>query len=483
MREMEVGTGSDLCATAPCQSRFGMGIVVRIFAFAVAAIVLAGGARAQDRFAGSVASGTATSERLPLSLPDAISRGMKTNLGALVANQDVRSAQAARGEALSRLLPNLTAGVYEESQQIDLAAFGFGNVPGFPQVVGPFGLTDARAALSQPILNFKSIYNTRAATVDRKAATLSSQDARDMVALVVTGLYLQAGTARSRIETGRAQVTAAQAVYDQAADFRKNGVVPAIEVLRAQVELQTQQQRLISYQSDAEKLKLRLARAIGLPDGQEFELTDTIPYSPVPSLKLEDAIGRAYTSRMDYQSAEARVTAAELGRKAAEAGRMPTADFNGNYGDIGPAPDRSHGTYSATVSVSVPVFQGGRVRNEVMQADAELERRRAELADLRGRIAYEIRAAYLDLASAGEQTQVAKSTIALAEQQLTQSQDRFAAGVTGNLEVVQAQESVATANENYISSLYVYNAAKATLGRSIGNAEKTIPSILQGGIQ
>lgn len=463
------------------------GLHGRAQALLVASVLLASLASAQDRsnegaFSGSVPTGQATTARLPLSLSDAISRGMKTNLGALVANQDVRSAQAARGVALSRLLPNVTAGVSEESQQIDLAAFGL-SLPGFPKVVGPFGLTDARVVASQPILDFKSIYNTRSATADQKAASLSAQDAHDIVALVVTGLYLQAGAGASRIETARAQVKAAQAVYDQAADFRKNGVVPAIEVLRAQVELQTEQQRLISYQNDVDKLKLRLARAIGLPDGQPFDLTDTIPYSPLPSLTLEDAVARAYTSRMDYQSAEARVTAAELSRKAADAGRLPTAAFNGNYGDIGPTLDNSHGTFAATVSVSVPLFQGGRVKNEVVQADAEVERRKAELAELRGRIAYEIRAAYLDLDAAGRQTQVARSTIDLAQQQLTQSQDRFAAGVTGNLEVVQAQEAVATANENYISSLYVYNAAKATLGRSIGNAEKSIPSLLQGGIQ
>ena len=450
---------------------------------ATAALLTALPCGAQDRFEGSVPAGTATNTRLALSLSDAITRGMKTNLGALLANQDIRSAQGVRGEALSRLLPNITAGASETSEQINLAAFGFKNFPGIAEIVGPFGLTDARAYASQPILNFKSIYNTRSATAEQKAAVLTSQDARDVVALVVTGLYLQTVAAASRIETGIAQVKAAQSVYDQAVDFQKNGVVPAIEVLRAQVELQTEQQRLISYRSDEDKLKLRLARAIGLPDGQTFDLTDSIPYSPLPALQADDAITRAYASRMDYQSAAMRVQAAELARKAADADRLPTADFNGNYGDIGPAPDNSHGTYTAVVSVSVPVFQGGRVRNEVLQADAELERRKAELGELRGRIAYEIRTAYLDLESAGEQTRVAGSTVALAQQQLTQSQDRFAAGVTDNLEVVQAQEAVATANENYISSLYLYNAAKATLARSIGNAERTIPSMLQGGYQ
>jgi len=454
-----------------------------VVCFWMAAILTPGLLPAQSRFEGSAADGTATTARLPLSLTDAIARGMKTNLGALVASQDVRTAQAARGLAMSRLLPDITAGVSETSEQINLAAFGFKNFPGIAEIVGPFALTDARAYLSQPILNFKSIYNARSAAAEQKAAALSVQDAHDVVALVVTGLYLQTVAAASRIESGRAQVTAAQAAYDQAADFLKNGTVPAIEALRAQVELQTQQQRLITYQGDVEKLKLRLARAIGLPDGQAFDLTDAIPYSPVPDLKLEDAIARAYTSRMDYHSLTARVQAAELARRAVGADRLPTADFSGNYGDIGSAPDSSHGTYTAVVSVSVNVFDGGRIKNELLQADAELERRKAELADLHGKIAFEIRTAYLDLASAGQQTQVARSTVSLAQQQLTQSQDRFAAGVTDNLEVVQAQEAVATANENYISSLYVYNAAKATLARSIGNAEKTIPSILQGGIQ
>src|SRR5580704_2570859 len=252
---------------------------------------------AQDRFQGSVPSGAATGERLSISLADAIARGVKSNLGALLANQDVRSAQGARWVALSQMLPNVTTKTSEASQQINLAAFGFAAFPGVGQIVGPFSIFDTRGYLSQSLLNFRSLYNSRSATADQKAAAFSSQDARDVVALVVTSLYLETGAGASRIEAARAQVDAAQAVYSQAADFLKNGVVPAIEVLRAQVELQTQQQRLISYRNDVEKLKLRLARAIGLPDGQPFELADKIPYAPPPALKLEEAMNRAYSSR------------------------------------------------------------------------------------------------------------------------------------------------------------------------------------------
>ncbi len=285
---------------------------------------------------------------------------------------------------------------------------------------------------------------------------------------------------RSRVEAAQAQAATAEAVYNQAADFKQAGVVPAIDVLRAQVELRAQQQRLIFSRNELEKYKLSLARAIGLPDGQRIRLTDNVPFVAAPPLTVDEAIARAYSSRMDYQSASAHLRAAELRRKAAQAGRLPSLAFDGNYGTLGPSLANSHGTFTAAVSLTIPLFQGGRVGGEVLQADAALEQQRARLEDLRGAIAYEVRTAFLDMTAAGDEVGVARGAVDLAQQQLTQARDRFAAGVTSNLEVVQAQEAVATANENYISSLYTYNAAKASLARGIGGAEKLIPAFLQG---
>jgi outer membrane protein TolC len=329
-------------------------------------------------------------------------------------------------------------------------------------------------------LNLRAIRENRAAGQEEKASNYSNLDARDTVVLVVTGLYLESVAGASRVDAAQAQAATAEAVYKQAVDFREAGVVPAIDVLRAQVELRAQQQRLIFFRNEIEKEKLRLARAIGLPDGQPFRLTDSVPFAAAPPLSVDEAIARAYSSRMDYQSAAARLRAAELGRNAAEAGRLPSVAFNGNYGTIGPSLANSHGTFTAAVSLNIPVFQGGRVRGEVLQADAALEQRRAQLEDLRGLIAFEVRTAFLDMTSASDQVGVARSAVDLSHQQLTQAQDRFAAGVTNNLEAIQAQEAVATANENYISSLFAYNAAKASLARAVGGAEKLIPAFLQG---
>jgi outer membrane protein TolC len=432
-------------------------------------------------FLGSVPQGKATGEETALSLSDAIARGLKNNLGTLLAGQGVRVAHGASLTALSKLLPNLSATATESSQQINLAGFGFPGLPGIQPIIGPFGLSDARAYLTQSLLNLRSIRENRAAGQEEKASNFSNLDARDTVVLVVTGLYLESVSGASRVDAAQAQAATAEAAYRQAVDFREAGVVPAIDVLRAQVELRAQQQRLIFFRNELEKEKLRLARAIGLPDGQPFRLTDSVPFTAAPPLAVDEAIARAYVSRMDYQSATARLRAAELGRHAAEAGRLPSLAFDGNYGTIGPSLANSHGTYTAAVSLSIPVFQGGRVRGEVLEADAALEQQRAQLEDLRGRIAFEVRTAFLDMTAASDQVGVTRSATDLAQQQLTQARDRFAAGVTNNLEVIQAQEAVATANENYISSLYAYNAAKASLARAVGGAEKLIPAFLQGG--
>ena len=197
-------------------------------------------------------------------------------------------------------------------------------------------------------------------------------------------------------------------------------------------------------------------------------------------MTLDDAVAQAYKSRADYQAAQALVRAAERSRDAARSQRLPSLDVNANYGDIGPSPTQSHGTFSLAGEVRVPIYQGGRIQADVEEADAQLQQRKADAGDLRGKIDHDIRTAFLDLKSAEEQLHLAQSSIELSRQQLAQSQDRFAAGVTNNIEVVQAQESVASSNENYIASLYSYNLAKASLARALGLTAEASKQFLGG---
>ena len=442
-------------------------------------------------FLGSAPEGKATADVLQIDFKDAIDRGLRNNLGLLLASDQTETARGERWKELSELLPDLSARVQENDQTLSLAALGFNKLfpllspPGstptaLPRVTPAFNYFDARATLSQSIFNYKNFKQERAASVDLKAAQFTYKDAREMVVLAVGNSYLQAIASGARVETTEAQVKSAQALYDKAGDQLKAGLSPAIDALRSQVELQTRQQQLIVARNDLAKQKLNLARIIGLAPGQEFVLTEKAPYQALAPLPLETYLQRAYAERADYQAALLRVRAAELSRSAASAGHYPTVDFSANLGDIGVTPSQSNGTWQVNGGINIPIFAGNRVHSDVLEADAQLKQARSQLGDIRGRIDYEVRTALLDLNAAAEQVEVARSSVDLAEQELAQSRDRFTAGVADNLEVVQAQETVASAHESYIESLYFHNLSKVELAHAIGDAEEGVKRFLKG---
>ncbi|MGA7908139.1 MAG: TolC family protein [Candidatus Sulfotelmatobacter sp.] len=437
----------------------------------------------QSPFTGSQPEQKATSDVLQLNFSDALERGLRNNLGLLISGDQTIAARGEKWKQLSDLLPDLSAHLQENVQTQSLTALGFkSNVFPFPvpHVIGPFNYMDLRATLSQSLFSFKDIEKERAASQSLKSAQLTYKDSRELVVLAVGNSYLQAIAGSARVETAQAQVKNAQALYDRAIDQQKAGLSPAIDTLRAQVELQTRQQQLIAARNDFAKEKLSLERVIGLAPGQEFVLTEKAPYQALTPLPLDVYLQRAYNSRADYQAAQAQVRAAELARRAASAGHYPTLDLNANYGDVGVTPAQSNGTWQVNGSLNIPIFAGGKVHSDVLEAEAQLRQARSQLGDLRGRIDYEVRASLLDLNAAAEQVEVARSSVELAEEALAQSQDRFTAGVADNLEVVQAQESVAAAHETYIQSLYAHNLAKVELARAIGDAEQGVKRYLKG---
>lgn len=432
-------------------------------------------------FQGSVAAGTASAAAIQLTLSDAIARGLKNNLGLLTSGTTSESVRGARTGALSALLPQLSAGVSQTEEQLSLKTIGFNfHIPGanIPTIVGPFHYTDARAYASWSVFDYNKRENFRAARENQRAAELSVQDARDLVVEATANAYLQIIADASRTEAIRSQVETAQALYDRATDQQKAGTAAGIDVLRSQVELKQQQQRLLAQTDQFDKDKLALGRVIGLPPGQRFDLAEGAPFAPLEALTEEQAVQNALQQRADYQSGKARVTAAEQALKAARGEHYPTGDITADYGAVGPALNDSHGTFTFVASAKVSVFDGGRIAGDVVQAKAALKQRQDELADLGGQIDYEVRAALLDIRSAADQVAVARDNLDLANQTLTQARDRFTAGVTDNIEVVQAQESVATANDTLISALFAHNVAKVSLARALGGAEQSIAKFL-----
>ena len=418
-------------------------------------------------FQGSVASGEASAQAIDLSLDDAIQRGLKTNLGILLSGTQTLAARGQRLSQLQSLLPSVDASLKEADMQVDLPAEGL-RIPGFPTIIGPFGFTDLRASLTWSLVDIQSLHNYLAARHNFAAAQLSAQDAREMVVLTVGNAYLLALADEAQVSSVEAQVATAKVSLDQAVDNHQAGTAPLLDELRSRVDYQSLEQQSIVARNALAKDKLALARTIGLPLGQKFNLSDKAPYAAFDQLDVDATIRQAHLNRKDLAAMVEQTKAAEEQRKAVTADRLPTLKFDGDYGDIGVNLSHSHGTEDVEGTVSVPVFKEFALRGEAQTAQAQLDTQRAQLSDLNAQVDADVRDALLDIASTQKQVEVARSSVDLAGEALNEAQQRYANGVSDNLAVSQAEQSVAQANNQYVTSLYRHNVAKLSLARALG---------------
>jgi outer membrane protein TolC len=430
-------------------------------------------------YQGSVAPQQVAPGVLPLSLDDAIQRGLRYNLGLILTSQNVQSARGARLEELQSLLPTVTGSITEADQETDLQAEGL-RIPGFPTIIGPYGYTDIRGTLKWSLLDLSALQNYLAQRHNFQAANLSAQDSRDLVVLTVGNAYLTVIADAAFVQATQAQVDTSKVSLNQATGNHQAGTAPLLDELRARVDYQTQQQALIAARNSWEKDKIALARAIGLSLEQHFQLTDSEPYRPFDRLDADTAVREALQNRADLKALEQRVAAAQNARKAATDERLPTISFSGDYGDIGINPAHSHGTGDAVGSLDVPLFEEGKLRGDARQAQSQLDQERARLSDMRGQISADVRDSILDIQAAEKLVAVARSNADLAKEALSEAQQRYKAGVSDNLAVSQAQQAVAQADQQYVDSLYRHNIAKLSLARALGVAQQRYRDYLGG---
>jgi len=431
------------------------------------------------KFPGGVVVERPTPGAFPLGLDDAIARGEKHNLQQLLVIQNERMV---RGELLTvenNLLPSFTAKGALEAQQVDLAALGFKpsslaafgiNPATFPTIV-KVNTAQAQISMNQQLFNVPAYYLYRSAQQAANVAHLSTLNGLGAVTLSVGTQYLLALADAAQIENAKALEKADEVAYQQAKDSHDAGVGTNLDVLRARVQLQTQQQAVINSENAFAKDKIQLNRMIGLPADQEITLTDTAPYAEFAELPLPDAMRLAFQRRKDLLSLEAQLEVATRARRAVRAERLPTLAFDGYYGVLGEIGGLYHGVFAATGKVSVPVFQEGQLRGESEVATAQAIALRQQIDSLRVSIEWQIRSAMLDVQSSNELVKVARSNVDLATQEVQDASDRFKAGVEDNLPVVQAQAVLAQAQSRLVQTLYQYNQSKLTLARNTGVVE------------
>ena len=434
-------------------------------------------------YLGSTPEGKAVDGEIRISLEDAVDRGLRLNLGLIDRQQADAGVRAEREHALSELLPQISARAQQSYEQLSFKALNI-RLPaqaGFqlPPSSGGFGYGEGDILAHSAVVNLELLNRYRGQRALESASTLSAKDARDIVVYAVGTAYFQVLASEARLATARAALATAQELNNQVTDQFNSEVSPEIDALRARVELRTAGQRLVDATNDLEKDKLTLDRVTGIPLTQKWSPSREYGYTPFANQADEEQ--RLEETRADVASAKQEVLAGESGVKAARDERLPEISFDGSYGGGGINPANYNQVYSVQGTISVPLFTSGRIRSDEHAAEASLVQRRAAYKDIQGRAEYDLRVARLDAQSSDSAVQVAAENRTLAEQALTQSKDRFSNGVTNYLEVLEAEEAVVAANENYIASLFSYNVAKISLARAMGSAETRLPSLF--GIQ
>ena len=416
---------------------------------------------------------------MELSLDEAIQRGMQYNLQQILAQQNERAVHGQILTAGNSLLPAVTAQVQSNSQEINLAAMGFKpsslaglNLGGasFAEIV-KVNTTSAQLNVDQALFNLPAYEFYRAAQKAEQVAQLTTKLGRGNVALSVGTEYLQCIADGAQIENALALEKSDEVALHQATLSHDAGVGTNLDVLRARVQLQTQQQVRISAENTLAKDKISLARMIGLPADQDLTLTDTVPFAEFATMERADALKLAFTRRKDYLSLEAQLEVAHHTSKAVKYQRLPTLGFNGYYGVLGETTGLYHGDFVAEGKLQFPIFQEASLRGESEVANAQIERVKSQIANLRDTMDQQIRSNMLDVQSSSELVKVARSNVDLSKQELSDASDRFTAGITDDLPLVQAQATLAAAQNRLVQSEFQYNQSKLALARSIGVVE------------
>ncbi|MBZ5720241.1 MAG: TolC family protein [Acidobacteriia bacterium] len=411
-----------------------------------------------------------------LTLKDAIQRGLQANLSGLVSQTRIEEAEGTRQRRFANLLPHAHIETPLTYQNRNLKTQGI-SIPLAPEVVGPFGTYDFRFYADQTILDLQSYHNWKASEQQEQSTRSDYHDVRDQIVRAVAGLYLNAQANLALADAAASRVTVSDALYKLASDQHDQGTATGVDVLRAQVQLANDRQSLLANQNAAKIALLALERNIGMHPGTPLELAEPLDFQPLAPLDRESAIRTALEARSDYQSLARQRAALSEQLKASQARYLPRIGVSGNYGGTGRSLPDITGTGALQANLTLNVFDRDR-QGEAQEIKSRIERIERQMSDLRLGIEQDVGQALLNLESAADQVGVAKSGLELAQRELELSRDRFQHGVTNNIEVISAQDSVERAQQNLITALTLHADAKVALARALGDTEKSYESFL-----
>jgi outer membrane protein len=435
-------------------------------------LLLPAGLRAQPN--STALPATPSSQPLKLSLEQAVTLALRQNPTQQIAVLNAAESVQDKNITRSELLPQANLRVADSANRVNLQAqFGGHAIPGLPHHIGPYQIFSAGPTFESPVLDLSLWKKYQAARSQVDTSKAESLSTREQVILLVVSQYIGTLRAVANVEASKSRVELAQALYDQAADLQKEGVGTGIDTLRANVELQNEKQRFISAENERDSSLYGLSKLLNLDPRQKVALADSLSFFDTPQPEVDASIEQALAAREEWRAIEAQQKAARFQKQSVQYSRLPSLRFDGNWAYLGTSSTNGIPTYQYQASVNMPLFTSGRIHAEIVKADIEVQKLEQQKEDLRNQIALEVKTSLLNLQSARNEVQVANLGVQLAKEEVLQARDRFNAGVANNIEVIQAQDSLARANDNQIIALYRFNQARADYARAVGQMEKT----------
>jgi len=422
---------------------------------------------------GLAAAGTfaAAGEPRALTLDQAIQTALAQNPEVHRSVLAIAQSQEDRRLAAGAMMPALEAGAQGYRTRVNLDTELGTPTPGGPTIAGPYNWGIVNLQASVPLFDLGLWSRWKAARHGEQSAQAQARETREAVTALVVGQYLRAQRATEAVKAAQSRVELAQALEKLAEDQQANGLGTRLDTLRAQVQVQNEQQRRIQADTQLRTARFGLVRLLNLEPDTQVEVADSLAAPELPRFSFQEAYDTGLRQRPELAALDARERTQEQLRAAAQDRRLPTVVATGSYGSSGLEDHPWVASYTIGLGVRVPLFTGGRITAETARAREELDRIREERQGLKAQVGMEVQVAQADLESGRTEVAVATQAEDLAAQALEQARHRFEAGVSNNIEVIQAQDELARAADNKINALYRLNQSRADLARAMGQLE------------
>lgn len=435
-----------------------------------------------------LASAQSTALPQSLSLSQAINDALANNVQTLLAKARRGEAAGKRVTARSAFLPHLSGVVSQSRRQTNLAAqgFSFGSDTGgasnaaptaggglnFPQLI-TYNTFDARAKLRQTLFNYSAWEDYKGAKIGQRLANIQVAVAREQVATQAELDYVSVLSTRQAVTAARADLDQATQLLKLANDQEHVGVATGVDVTRAKARRARARATLAQRRTAVTRAEIELARTVGLPMDTPLKLTDPLVFRPMPLPSVGSALNEAYAARPEVAMARGRIDQGRANLASARGQRLPTVSLNAAYGASGNTPHKnSEGTYSVGAQLNIPIFSGGAVSGQIDTAASQLTQQQIRYRDTREQVEQDVRTSRQTLDTLSSQVRAARANLTLAKDELKRSSDRFKHGVANNLEVVDAQSSLADARNQRINALAEYTRARINLAAALGRAQQ-----------